>query len=34
VNIQIRGIMKRAIKGIKEQALSNEPFIYEIHNNG
>ena len=34
VNIQIRGIMKRAIKGIKEQALSNEPFIYELHNNG
>ena len=34
VNIQIRGIMKRAIKGIKEQALSNDPFIYELHNNG
>ena len=34
VNIQIRGIMKKAIKGIKEQALSNEPFIYETHNNG
>jgi len=34
VNIQIRGIMKRAIKGIREQALSNEPFIYELDNNG
>ena len=34
VNIQIKGIMKRAIKGIKAQALSDHPFIYEIHNNG
>ena len=30
VKIQIKGIMKRAMIGIKEQAESNEPFIYEI----
>ena len=29
VQIQIRGIMLRAIKGIKEQAESANPFIYE-----
>ena len=32
VKTQIKGIMKRALVGIKEQALSNEPFIYEGHN--
>jgi len=31
VNIQIKGIMKRAIKGIKKQAESNETFIYETN---
>jgi len=31
VKIQIKGIMKRALLGIKEQAQSNEPFIYELH---
>ena len=30
VKIQIRGIMKRAIVGIQEQAESNEPFLYTI----
>ena len=34
VKIQIKGIMKRALMGIKEQAQSNDPFIYELHNNG
>ncbi len=33
VKIQIKGIMKKAFLGIKEQAQSNEPFIYELHNN-
>jgi hypothetical protein len=33
VKIQIKGIMKKAILGIKEQAQSNEPFIYDLHNN-
>lgn len=29
VKIQIRGMMKKAIKGIKQQAESNAPFIYD-----
>ncbi|MBT7652439.1 MAG: hypothetical protein HN563_03910 [Flavobacteriales bacterium] len=32
VKIQIKGIMKKALLGIKEQAQSNEPFIYDLHN--
>ena len=32
VKIQVKGIMKRAIVGIKEQAQSNKPFIYECNN--
>ena len=31
VKIQIKGIMKRAMIGIKEQAQLNKPFIYELH---
>ncbi len=31
VKIQINGIMKRAIKGIKEQAETDETFIYETN---
>ena len=29
VNVQIKGIMVRALKGIKQQAQSNENFVYE-----
>ena len=32
VKIQVKGIMKRAIVGIKEQAQSNKTFIYECNN--
>ena len=33
VKIQIKGIMKRALVGIKKQAQSNAPFVYESVNN-
>jgi len=38
VSFQIKDVfycsLKRAIKGIKKQALYNKPFIYDLHNNG
>lgn len=34
VKIQIQGTMKRAFLKIKKQAQSNDPFIYELHDNG
>ena len=33
VNIQIKGIMQRALVGIKQQAQSDDLFMYERHNN-